>query len=130
MNYLVITKGMFRDGKYDLTECRRFYEFFLGDDKEEIDDLMYYCKEGEEVEISGFVCGSSHYMETKKLYPGDIIHNFGKDKYRLIKAEYADLFRDSLKCDEYEQLLDTIYQSGQLRGHIDELYTKVMIEGN
>ena len=58
----------------------------MGDDKEEIDDLMYYCKEGEEVEISGFVCGSSHYMETKKLYPGDIIHNFGKDKYRLKTA--------------------------------------------
>lgn len=122
MNYLVITKGMFEQ---DIEEGRKFYEFFGWDD---IEDILYFFKEGEDAEAAGFVCGSSHYGNVKQLEVGDIVVKQGGSSYRLIRKEYTDLFQASLFCDKYENLLDTIYQSGTLSKELEELYRTVVIE--
>ena len=116
MDYLIITKGMFEQ---DVEEGRKFYEFFGWED---IEDVLYFFSEGEDAEARGFVCGYSHYENVNQLEVGDIVVQQGEYKYRLIRKEYADLFKDSLICDKYEKLLDKIYQSGNLSKELEELY--------
>tara|TARA_B100001105_G_scaffold251623_1_gene241701 strand:- start:3296 stop:3667 length:372 start_codon:yes stop_codon:yes gene_type:complete len=116
MKYLTITQGMFEQ---DVSEGRKFYEFFGWRD---IEDILYFFSEGEDAEAAGFVCGSSHYTGTVSLEVGDIVVQQGEYKYRLIRKEYSDLFKDSTICNKYEKLLDTIYQSGTLSKELEELY--------
>ena len=123
VKYLTITKGMFEQ---DIAEGRQFYEFFEWDD---IEDVLEYFAEGEDAEASGFVCGSSHYSDTTRLKVGDVVVKQVKGKYRLIREEYTDLFKDSLICNKYENLLNTIYEAGVLDKNLEELYRNSMIEG-
>ena len=122
MDYLIITKGMFEQ---DIEEGRKFYEFFGWED---IEDILYFFKEGEDAEAAGFVCGYSHYENVNQLEVGDIVAKQGARDYRLIRKEYTDLFQASLFCDKYENLLDTIYQSGTLTKELEELYRTIVIE--
>lgn len=121
MKYLTITQGMFEQ---DVSEGRKFYEFF---EWEDIEDILYFFSEGEDAEACGFVCGSSHYSGTTNLKVGDVITKQPNKGYRLIREEYTDLFKDSLVCDKYEKLLNLIYESGTLSKELEDLYRDVII---
>ncbi|AUR87689.1 hypothetical protein NVP1103O_32 [Vibrio phage 1.103.O._10N.261.52.F2] len=120
MKTIKITEEMFNT---ELDDARALY-LFLGVSEEIIDDEMWFFKEGEELEWDGFMLGESE--RGQSLLVGDVLikHN---NKIKVIKSDIAFLVHDSLKADEYEKLLNEIYESGQLDAPMVDKYRQVMV---
>ena len=107
--------------------ARELY-LFLGVTEEAIEEELYYFSNGEVLEYDGWTLGTT---ETgKELFKGDILFKLKNGKIKRLHEDLSFLVHHSLISDKYAELLEEIYESGDLGRDMEQRYREVVIEGD
>ena len=106
--------------------ARKLY-LFLGVTEDIVDEELYYFINGESLEYNGWTLGAT---ETgKAILKGDILFKLKNGTIKRVHKDLAFLVHDSLLSEKYGQLLEEIYDSGDLKRDMLRKYREVVIEG-